>query len=337
MTQVLLADIGGTNARFALARADSGLAGLNGNAADTPDVGQETKPKIEALTKLKVADFATPGEAVAAYLSQTGAKPVAACIAVAGPVTGDHFQFTNSPWAFSAQGLADQFGLSLVKVINDYEAQALGLPFLQPEALTQIGGLAPDPASPRVILGPGTGLGIGALVTDKGHYAAVQGEGGHISFAPQDAFEAELLARYWREHHRISAERLLAGFGLEALYRLMNPELAPLKAADIAQQALELPASPARTVALRYLRMLGSYMGDLCLIFTAYGGMYLTGGVAQGLKPLLSEGSLRAGFEFKGRMAHIPQRTPIFLIETDETPFYGTLYALMDALNEAPA
>ncbi len=330
MTQVLLADIGGTNARFALANAKA-------VSDETTPLGQESKPKIKALTKLKVANYTTPAEAIAAYLSQTGAKPEAACIAVAGPVTGDHFHFTNSPWAFSAKGLAAQFGLSLVKVINDYEAQALGLPFLQPDVLTQIGGRPAAPAAPRVILGPGTGLGIGALVTDQGHYAAVQGEGGHISFAPQDAFEAELLARYWREHHRVSAERLLAGFGLEALYRLMNPELAPLSAADIAAQALTDPASPARAVALRYLRMLGSYMGDLCLIFTAYGGMYLTGGVAQGLKPLLAEGSLRAGFEYKGRMSHIPERTPIFLIETDETPFYGALYALMDALEEAAA
>jgi glucokinase len=325
---VLLADIGGTNARFAVAELPSG--------ALTPVSGpQDQPPSIQALRKLKVADYPTPGDAVAAYLRETGARPFAACIAVAGPVTGDYFQFTNSPWAFSAQGLADQFGFSLVKVINDYEAQALGLPFLPQSALTQIGGQPADPLGPRVILGPGTGLGIGALVHDKGHYAAVQGEGGHISFAPQDAFEAELLARYWREHHRISAERLLAGFGLEALYRLMNPELAPLKASAIAEQALSDPASPARRVALRYLRMLGSYMGDLCLIFTAYGGMYLTGGVAQGLKPLLAEGSLRTGFEYKGRLSHIPQRAPIFLIETDETPFYGALYALMDALQEA--
>lgn len=325
---VLLADIGGTNARFAVAELPSG--------ALTPVSGpQDQPPRIQALRKLKVADYATPGDAVAAYLRETGARPFAACIAVAGPVTGDYFQFTNSPWAFSAQGLADQFGFSLVKVINDYEAQALGLPFLPQSALTQIGGQPADPLGPRVILGPGTGLGIGALIHDKGHYAAVQGEGGHISFAPQDSFEAELLARYWREHHRISAERLLAGFGLEALYRLMNPELAPLKASAIAEQALTEAASPARRVALRYLRMLGSYMGDLCLIFTAYGGMYLTGGVAQGLKPLLAEGSLRTGFEYKGRLSHIPQRAPIFLIETDETPFYGALYALMDALQEA--
>lgn len=321
----LLADIGGTNARFALAEPGSlGQAGC-----------------VTRVQKLKVADYDRPNDAVAAYLEAVDVQPTAACIAVAGPVTGDVFKFTNSPWVFSAQGLAQQFGMSRVKVINDFQAQALGLPFIQTSDLSQIGGPAENDAQAnKIVLGPGTGLGFGALIhhadtEGTSHWEAVTGEGGHVSFAPQDALDLEILSLYWQlQGGRISYERILAGFGLEQLYRLMSQALgwgqATLPASEITR--LALAAEPkALACAKRYLRHLGSYAGDMSMVFTSLGGVYITGGVALALEPLLGLGDLRAGFEDKGRISHIPQGCPLYLIKTDETPFLGALYSLEDS------
>mgnify|MGYP001546924024 CR=1 FL=1 len=320
----LLADIGGTNARFALA--EPGTLGR----ADC----------IRVVQKLKVADYDTPEQAVEAYLKASDCQPTAACIAVAGPVTGDAFTFTNSPWQFSAKAMAQRFGMKQVKVINDFQAQALGLPFIQSGALTQIGGPEPESESKdqanKIVLGPGTGLGFGGLIRSGNQWQAVTGEGGHVSFAPQDALDLELLRLYWQQHGgRISYERILAGFGLEQLYALMGQALNwdqdALPASEITR--LALAAEPhAMDCAKRYLRHLGSYAGDMAMVFTSLGGVYLTGGVALALEPLLGLGDLRAGFEDKGRISHIPQQSPIYLIKTDETPFLGALYSLEESL-----
>ena len=321
----LVADIGGTNARFALWQREEQKRGQKG----------QPEGQLTGIRTLSVAHYTSFEDALEDYLQ--GIQPDAACFAVAGPViTGPimdtDFTFTNSPWQISCPLIKARFGFKVLHLINDFTAQSWALAELDLSALMQIGGGMRNTEAPRVALGPGTGLGVGALIKAQGHWTPVSGEGGHMGFKPHDALDLELLKLYWQETPRISDEKMLAGFGLETLYRLIctieGHKIKALSAKQIITQALEAKEPFALKVVDRHLYHLGALAGDLALLFSAYGGVYLSGGIASALAPRLKTGHLREGFENKDRLKAMIKDIPIYLVKDDKAALLGAVRAL---------
>lgn len=286
----LVGDVGGTNARFAIAH-------MRGGAI-----------RISDAKVLQAAEFSTGAEAVSAYLSGLEQRPDLAVIAAAGPVEGGAVNFTNNRrWRFSEAELTRSAGLRHVRLINDFAGQALALGHLKAEALHRIGPHGKGfPGGARVVMGPGTGFGLAALVEGMSGPVAVPGEGGHIAFAPHDAIEAEILAWLGRRHGHVSIERVLSGPGLLNLYQALGEiqaEPTPLTApADIAQAALA-NEKLARTALDRFCGVLGSVAGDFALAFGARSGVFISGGIAPEILDVLEASDFRRRFEDKGRMS----------------------------------
>lgn len=286
---VLLADIGGTNARFAV-------------------VDDPTAP-FRDLGRTATADHPDPIAAIEAYvLPRLDTPPRSAILAVAAPIEGETIAFTNADWVLEPARLRAVLGLDTVVVINDFEAQALALPHLSGDDLVPIGGGERRPDATMAVIGPGTGLGVGLLVHARGTWIPVPGEGGHVDFAPEGAREAAIVAAVSRAEvdrggdARVSVETLLAGPGLARLHRAIL-EIDGLPARDLdpagvtaAYEAGE-PAA-VETMAI-FARALGRVAGNVALMSLPHGGVFLAGGIPPRLLPLLAEGGFRAGFENK--------------------------------------
>jgi len=304
MSSVLLADIGGSKSRFALA-----------NSAARPE-------RILVIDNDTVADLEG---AVTRYLDETGAHPRAATLAVAGPIDGEEIALTNRAWRFRRNDFSRRFGFSHLRVVNDFEAIAWALPSLG-AAETRLLGSASLPrgkaSGVKLVLGPGTGLGVAALLPADGCWHVLASEGGHAAFGPQAADEAEVFARLRAELGSVSAECVLSGAGLVRLARAIDPEHSYHAPETIVAGALAREPSALAATRL-FVRLLGRFAGSLALTFKAQGGVYLTGGVAAGLGPLLDEPTFRAAFE-----AHPPHRAllesiPTLLITCDEPGLIG--------------
>ncbi|WP_371766365.1 glucokinase [Massilia sp.] len=311
----LLADIGGTNARFALQARGGGFA------------------DIEVLA---CRDYDRIDAAIAAYLARAAARGLAvdglrhAAIAIANPVEGDAVSMTNHHWRFSIAGLRDACGLQTLLVVNDFAALAQALPHLAAAGRERIGGADTVAVEGRPIglVGPGTGLGVSGVVpAGGGRWIALAGEGGHASFAPVTRDEARILDALWEEHGHVSAERLLSGPGLEAIHRVLAGER--LAAADITARALAGSGACLATVDA-FCAILGSVAGNVALTLGATGGMYIGGGIVPRLGPLFHASAFRARFEGKGRLRAYLARIPTWLV-TEPYPALRGAAALLDA------
>ncbi len=316
MTDIrLVADIGGTNARFAW---NDGAAGVLRDAAtvrcdDHPDL---------------------PG-AVRAYLeTHKVPRPRAACFAVAASVDGDRIALTNGPWRFSRRALGDALGLGTFRVINDFDAQARALAVLGEGDSVAIGTVRPRPGT-RAILGPGTGLGVAAAVPANGGWRIVSGEGGHASFAPVSPLEHSVLEYLAARHGRVSNERLLSGSGLVEIHQALAAveSVAPDadSAAAITAAALS-GASPAcrRTVEL-FLDVLASVAGDVALYFGATGGVFVAGGIVPRILGLVNPGRFRRRFADKGRMGEYAARIATRVVTAPGAGLAGALQCLEES------
>lgn len=307
----LVADIGGTHLRAALCGPDAAL---------------------HAPATLACADYATPHAALADYLASRGARPVAACLAVAGAVTGDVFRFTNSSWQFSQTQLRAELGLAQLLVQNDFEALALALPELAPGDTQWIGGGSARAHCPMLVLGPGTGLGVATLVPHGNSWLALAGEGGHAGFAPQDDLEIALAAVLRRATPRVSNETILSGTGLTALYAALalldGRQAASLNAAQVSARALD--GSDARAVRALdvFCAVLGAVAGDMALITGARGGVYIGGGIAPRLLPFLQGSRFRACFEAKASQEAYVAAIPTWVIVRPAAALLGACAAL---------
>lgn len=303
----LLADVGGTNARFAW-QAGPGAT-------------------IEQPITLPCAGYATLEAALRDYLARCERPgPREAAIAIANPVCGDRVQMTNHHWSFSIGALRQALGFTRLQVLNDFTALALALPALPAEALRQLGGGAARADAAIALIGPGTGLGVSGLLPDgRGGWVPLRGEGGHVSLAPDNAREQQVVAALARRHGHASAERAVSGQGLVDIHRalceadgLTPPE--GWSGAEVSQAALA--GSDARCVeALRmFCAFLGSVAGNLALTLGAQGGVYLGGGIVPRLGPWFERSPFRARFEAKGRFRAYLAAIPVFVIEAAHSP-----------------
>lgn len=298
-TPLLVGDIGGTNARFALARRIDG------------------QPVVEHVQSFPASEHPTFLKGVQAYIDGCAIKPAGGVLAVAGPVTDGAIDLTNSPWRVSEAELA-ALGLNPIRLINDFEALAWGAPVAPAGELASLGG--PDEGDPQAtvaVVGPGTGFGVSALVRNgAGQEIAMPSEGGHVDFAPGDSVEDEVLRILRRRYGRVSIERLICGPGLLNLHRALaeidGRDTLIDDPAEITRRALEDARSPCGATLARFCAMLGSAAGDIALTTGARGGVYIAGGIAPRILPFLKASPFRERFERKGRfqdyMAAIPTR-----------------------------
>jgi glucokinase len=302
MTESLLADIGGSKSRFALA-----------NSAGRPE-------RLLVVDNDAVADL---DAAVARYLEETGARPRAATLAVAGPVDGEEVVLTNrTSWRFRRGELARRFGFTRLRVVNDFEAVAWALPRLGAAETRPLGRPLQPREGVKLVLGPGTGLGVAALLPANGRWHVVASEGGHAAFGPQAADEVEVFARLREDCGAVSAERVLSGPGLLRLARALDPRAACHAPETIAASALAREPSAQATARL-FVRLLGRFAGSLALTFKALGGVYVTGGVASGLGPLLDEPAFRSAFEAHPPYEALLASIPTLLITCEEPGLIG--------------
>lgn len=299
----LVGDVGGTNVRFALA-----------------DVSGPS-PRLFACHSSQCANYAGVEEAIDHYLRSApaqGARPRAAAIAVAGPVTGGATELTNGLWRMSETALVEA-GFPSARLINDYTALAHSVRHLEPQDLGSIGE-APTPAANQTValLGAGTGLGVSAAVRDGSSEAIATTEGGHIAFAPGDEVEIEILRLLTTQFGRVSLERLLSGPGLVslrwALGRIAGRDADPLTPEEIVTRATAGADDLCVESLDRFCAIYGSAAGEIALVYGARGGVYLGGGIAANILGWLRRSAFRSRFEAKGRFVEYLKSIPTQVI-----------------------
>jgi glucokinase len=300
---LLVGDIGGTNARFALAN------------NDVPGFSNELV--------LKCADFGSANLAITHYLESIDApSPDAICLAAAGPIVNQRVRFTNNDWNISVAGLTEKFSIQSVRLLNDFEAIAYSMPFLSADDCLPIG--LPEAGLPEFddytvgILGPGTGLGAVGLCRRGGSYFPIAGEASHGGFAPESQVQLEMLAMLRDRFDRVSDERLVSGSGLENIYwaltRIHGEQRPHLSPAEIFSRNTDSSDPRAAETVQMFFEILGQIAGDLALALGAYDGIFIAGGIVQRYPELIANSRFRSGFENKGRYRSLMERIPTQLI-----------------------
>ncbi|GAA0584352.1 glucokinase [Halomonas salifodinae] len=310
----LIGDIGGTNARFAL---------VTPGAFEPHDI-----------LSLPCADYPGLVEAVNDYLTRVGASgaqaPREACLAFACPIRGDRVKMTNNHWAFSRREAQQALGLELFKVINDFTAQALGVPHVAEQDLVEVQPGEALAHTARLVIGPGTGLGVAGLFPGRQAWIPLPTEGGHVTFAPTDEREQNLLRHFRNRYGRVSVERILCGQGLLDLYlahcSLKGAPPRYASPAEVSEAAGEDPV--ARDTLLRFLKILGDVCGDAALTMGARGGVYLCGGILPRLLDWLPRSRFREAFTAKGRMGDYTGAIPVHVVTAAWPGLLGAAEAL---------
>jgi glucokinase len=303
--RALLADVGGTNVRFALADPAAAM------------------PLLEAsIRPYAVADFPSLAAAAAHYIQSIDGHVAHGVFAVAGRVENGEARMTNHPWVVSAQRIAQSLGFQALQLVNDFVAQAMAVRLLRDQDLQPIGPL-PAPAGTAsartyAVLGPGTGLGVGALLLRDGRSTALATEGGHVGFAPGNAQEIAILEQLAAHYGHVSNERLVSGGGLVNLHRALagiagEPWDDTIQPADITARAQGGDARCRQVVEL-FCGVFGSVAGDMALALGAWDGVYLTGGLVPHLLPDLQRPAFRQHFEAKGRYTNAMAKVPTLAI-----------------------
>jgi len=314
-TCLLVGDLGGTNARFALA-----------------------DPKRTAYTHeftVKCEDHETAEHAISDYLERIGSlQPEVICLAAAGPVIESSVRFINNHWHIDGRSLGRIFPSAKIRLLNDFEAIAYSIPFLAETDLMTIGleqSSIPDESNYTIaVLGAGTGLGEAGLMVREGHIHPIGGEGSHSGFAPENRLQQQVLDQLRERYERVSDERLLSGPGLENIYRAVcrihGERDTHLAAAEIFQQALADTNKQASQTLDLFYEALGQVAGNLTLTLGAWNGIYIAGGIVKRYPELLESSKFRSGFENKGRYRSIMEKIPTLLITHSEPGLLGASY-----------
>jgi glucokinase len=315
---LLIGDIGGTNARFALA--DSG------------------KPAFSNVETLQCDDYESADDAIRHYLKSVRAgTPQAICLAAAGPIIDKRVRFTNNHWEIAADELAATFSIDAVRLLNDFEAIAYSVPYLTEEECMPIGLPEPRPLVADNymvgIIGPGTGLGAVGLRKHGDLYIPIPGEGSHGGFAPETQVQIDILKALRERFDRVSSERLVSGPGLENIYwalmRIRGEKRAHLAPAEIFRAAIDNSDPLASEAVQMFFEVFGQVAGDLALTLGAQDGIFIAGGIAKRYPDLLKNSRFRSGFENKGRYRSLMERVPTQLILHDQPGLLGAAFCAL--------
>ena len=308
----LLADIGGTYARFTL----------------------ETAPGVFVKTEsLRCADYPDFHAAVSDYLSRLDmARIQNAALAIANPVAGDQVRMTNYHWQFSIEEMRAKLRLDSLVVVNDFTALAMALPSLLPNQCRQIGGGEALPRSVVGLLGAGSGLGVSGLIPAENGWIALGTEGGHTSFSPRNERELVILRYGWTQFSHVSFERLLSGPGLELIYRALADDAGDKNAKKTAPDITRLALANADALCAESLEIfcaiLGTAAANLAVTQGAFGGIYIGGGIVPQLGSYFDRSPFRARFEDKGRFSDYMKGIPTYLITATDATFTGVALIL---------
>jgi glucokinase len=306
----LIADIGGTFARFAL----------------------ETAPgRFEHMASLRSAEHADFHAAITAYLRTLPSLRIEhAAIAIANPVEGDEVRMVNYHWHFSIEQERERLGLETLVVVNDFTALAMAVPRLGPDEKRQVGGGVAREPSVIGVIGAGTGLGVSGLIpSNDGGWVALGAEGGHATIAPRDERELQILRFAWEElqHGHVSFERLLSGPGLELVYRALaardGVKAEHVPAPEITRHCLAGTDPRCAEAIDVFCAVLGTAASDLAMTLGALGGIYIGGGIVPRLGQYFDRSSFRQRFEDKGRMSEYMRAIPTFVITAENATFIG--------------
>lgn len=306
-TARLLADIGGTNARFAWQAAPGA--------------------PITDVQVLPGAHYPTLQAAMHAYFDGLGrGAPAAVAIAIANPITGDMVRMTNHDWAFSQSAVKAEFGLRTLRLLNDFTALALALPDLPAAELRQVGGGEAVPGVAMGLVGAGTGLGVSGLLPDgHGGWVPLEGEGGHVTLPATTARERTVMDGLIRRYGHASAERVCCGQGLvDTCAILCEADGATAQGLDsasaVSEAALKAGHPQAQETLNIFCAMLGSVAGNLALTLGARGGVYVGGGIVPRLGAWFHQSPFRERFDNKGRFTGLLQGMPVWVITSAQSP-----------------
>jgi glucokinase len=323
---VLAGDIGGTNCRLALYRGNEKVFERIYPSQEQPGLEAAVEKFLEEARKALGPDT----------------KPQRGCFGVAGPVENDTSKVTNLPWFIDARKLEQKLKIPRIALLNDFQAAALGVTVLGDEHLVALGGGTRNPTGPCVVAGAGTGLGEAFLVWSPGEnrYQVISSEGGHVDFTPRTALESGLFHYLSGRYGRVSFERVLSGAGIADIFNFLSTEPAcrPLvleetraaivtedPAAVITRQALA-GKDPICVIALNiFVSVLGGLTGNLALTLLATGGVFIAGGIAPRILPILQKGPFRESFESKGRMQPLVAKIPAFLVLNRDLGLLGSV------------
>lgn len=310
--RALVADIGGTHAGFAVT-----------------DIDELT---VTNFAMFRCNMFTSLQAAIEAYMKSIPHRPSMAAFAIAGPVTEGTLHLTNLPWSFTRDDLKRAAGVERLHIVNDFEAQALSLPYLTAHDLQKIGGGEAVQDSARVVLGPGSGLGVAGLVSAPSGWVGVPGEGGHVSFPVENVEELQIAEEIRDGEGHRSAERLISGPGLARLYEVLagrqGKNVEPLSVPEIVERGVAKEDPIAEQALALFVRWLGRFAGDVALLYGAQGGVYLGGGIAPRIVDLLASDVFRGAFLSKGRLSSFLERLPVHVIKARDAGLRGAAVAL---------
>jgi glucokinase len=307
----LVADIGGTNIRLAITK--------NNNITD--------------IITYQCADFPSLIDVIRHYIEerQLTDASINACLAIACPTDDDLISMTNLPWQFSQKELKKALKLNDLILINDYTAIAMAIPMLNDQQKVKIGGGEAIARKPIAVCGPGTGLGVANLIPVDNNWHCLSGEGGHTDFAPVDELDIKILQYLKKSKKRVSYEQLLSGYGLVQIYQALldinkdetTTYSSQLAAKDISTQALDGNCRLCQQALTQFCKVLGSFAGNLALTTASLGGVYIAGGIVPRFIEYVQNSEFRTRFETKGRMSHLNQQTPTYVITESQPGLIG--------------
>ena len=323
---LLAADVGGTKVALALAAAGG------------------ARPEIVAHHVYACREFSSLQPIIADFLQQ---PPVAghrgaiaaACLSVAGPVAANSTTLTNLDWKISGNALAAELRLPEVRLINDFSAAGLGITRLAPNELETLQVGSPVAQAARLIIGAGTGLGVGLLTWQDNGYAVHASEAGHADFAPVDEVQDKLLVYLRRSYGRVSYERVVSGPGLMRIFSFLQETGAGVPSRqlrdadktrqDTAELIAEFALAKLDPLAVRaldlFVAIYGAFAGNMALATLARGGVYIAGGIAPKIAPKLREGAFMRAFTSKGRFSEVLATMPVQVVMDPQVGLYGAL------------
>ena len=311
MFPFIVADIGGTNARFAL------VTGKKGDQIQIDD--QQT---------LNGSEFPTFADALDAYTGTLkGIKPRAACVAIAGPVDEDQVSMTNLSWHFSLSEMRKRFGFEKFVAMNDFAAQAVAASQLRDTDLVEVKQGVADPLGNKAIFGPGTGLGVAGLAYNHGGWLPIPSEGGHVNIAPATELECDIVKAAIAKWGHVSAEMFISGPGLVNLYTVLasvrGQQAQALEPKDVTEAALNNSDDLCVETLNTFCSLLGTLAGNLALTYGATGGVYMAGGVLPRVADFLGRSAFVDRMSSKGVMSKYLRDIPAYIVVRENAAFLG--------------